>query len=100
MYVVVSFCSQVRTPQHANAAASSVGDAEYAAAIAGQLDVNAAVKAILRGAASSPAHDHFLAAYEAGLRVRRLSLGQSVPNVMLVPRLRHAGHAGRQHFRP
>ena len=37
--------------------------------IAAQLDVNAAMKAILRGAASSPAHDHFLNAYETGLRV-------------------------------
>lgn len=37
--------------------------------IASQLDVNGAIKAILRGAASSPAHDHFLNAYETGLRV-------------------------------
>jgi hypothetical protein len=66
---------EVRTPKHAGAASGgSVGDAAYAAKIAAQLDVNAAVKAILRGAASSPAHDHFLASYEAGLRATMDSL--------------------------
>lgn len=61
---------EVRTPKHGGSSSGgSVGDAAYAAKIAAQLDVNAAVKAILRGAASSPAHDHFLASYEAGLRV-------------------------------
>jgi hypothetical protein len=59
----------VRTPRHGSTASSGgVGDADYAKKIAAQLDVNAAMKAILRGAASSPAHDHFLNAYETGLR--------------------------------
>ena len=52
--------------------------------IAAQLDVNAAMKAILRGAASSPAHDHFLTAYETGLRVSPQTL-KSVPEARPAP---------------
>ena len=40
------------------------------------------MKAILRGAASSPAHDHFLNAYETGLRVTPQLLNRIVWNQM------------------
>lgn len=60
---------QVRSLPHRSGTNSAVGDAEYCTRVHSLLDVRASVKAMLvPGAVKSPAHDHLLSSYTAGIR--------------------------------
>ena len=52
-----------------DAGGGRIGDAAYAELIAEQLALDNVLRHYMRGAASGPAADHFLASYEKGLRV-------------------------------
>ena len=74
LHVSVRFgpCQALRSTRamEPRAGGGRIGDAAYAELIAEQLALDNVLRHYMRGAATGPAVDHFLASYEKGLRVR------------------------------